>query len=143
MLYGVCPQHDIIWEGLTAEEHLRLVGQVKMLGACVLAVSRHYFVANSDRKTLESEISRVLHDVGLTDVRKKKASSFSGGMKVLSLNSSTKMVIPDVCFMTRVRSRNPSHSLETIVRWYGTDGTTPNRFPCTCTTASCSLYVRF
>ncbi len=29
---GVCPQHDLLWEQLTAREHLRLFGRLRWVG---------------------------------------------------------------------------------------------------------------
>lgn len=32
-LMGVCPQHDLLWNQLTAAEHLRFYGRIKGLKA--------------------------------------------------------------------------------------------------------------
>lgn len=29
-LMGICPQHDVLWGGLTAREHLKLYGRLKV-----------------------------------------------------------------------------------------------------------------
>lgn len=38
---GVCPQHDLLWETLTAREHLYFYGRLKRLrGRCAATASR-------------------------------------------------------------------------------------------------------
>eukprot|EP00211_Chloroparvula_japonica_P004797 CAMPEP_0119118978 /NCGR_PEP_ID=MMETSP1310-20130426/677_1 /TAXON_ID=464262 /ORGANISM="Genus nov. species nov., Strain RCC2339" /LENGTH=859 /DNA_ID=CAMNT_0007108387 /DNA_START=286 /DNA_END=2865 /DNA_ORIENTATION=- len=62
---GVCPQHDILWPNLTAEEHLTLFSRLKDL----------------DEADVPSSVDQALHDVNLAHVRNDISSSFSGGMK--------------------------------------------------------------
>eukprot|EP01114_Cavostelium_apophysatum_P009754 TRINITY_DN2300_c0_g1_i1.p1 TRINITY_DN2300_c0_g1~~TRINITY_DN2300_c0_g1_i1.p1 ORF type:complete len:1800 (+),score=493.64 TRINITY_DN2300_c0_g1_i1:225-5624(+) len=62
---GICPQHDVLWGALTAEEHLLFYGRIKNLSG----------------KVLKERIKYVLQRVNLYDVRNKQAQTFSGGMK--------------------------------------------------------------
>jgi len=62
-MMGVCPQHDILWDELTAAEHLKLFSRMKQV---------------PDTK---KEIHDRLRDVRLETVANHFASTFSGGMK--------------------------------------------------------------
>lgn len=59
---GLCPQHNVLFEQLTALEHLRLFGRFKG----VLAAD------------LERDIPAVLEAVKLADVQNKAAGNYSG-----------------------------------------------------------------
>ncbi len=58
-------QHDILWNELTAEEHLEIFADLKGV----------------PRQLRTAVIKDKLESVGLYGVRDKKAGSFSGGMK--------------------------------------------------------------
>jgi ABC-type multidrug transport system ATPase subunit len=62
---GVCPQHDILWDDLTAKEHLLLFGLLKGVPL----------------KKLNPMINTLLTKVNLLDVKNRPAGTFSGGMK--------------------------------------------------------------
>ena len=62
-ILGVCPQHDVLFDDLTVEEHLELYCEFKSL----------------ERNRISQEIESVLNDIGLKDKRKSKASDLSGG----------------------------------------------------------------
>eukprot|EP01114_Cavostelium_apophysatum_P014827 TRINITY_DN3937_c0_g1_i2.p1 TRINITY_DN3937_c0_g1~~TRINITY_DN3937_c0_g1_i2.p1 ORF type:complete len:862 (+),score=239.32 TRINITY_DN3937_c0_g1_i2:158-2743(+) len=62
---GVCPQHDILFEELTAREHLEIFADIKG-------------VPKKEQKTM---IEQRLNDVLLLNVADKAAGTFSGGMK--------------------------------------------------------------
>ena len=64
-ILGVCPQHDILFNDLTVEEHLELFCEFKSF----------------DRKDISSEINKVLKEIGLENKRTAKASDLSGGQK--------------------------------------------------------------
>lgn len=64
-LMGACPQHDLLWEGLTAREHLFFYGRLKNLGGAVL----------------KRAVDDGLRSVNLFDVGDNLVSSYSGGMK--------------------------------------------------------------
>ena len=64
-ILGVCPQHDVLFDDLTVEEHLELYCEFKSL----------------ERNKISQEIESVLNDIGLKDKRKSKASDLSGGQK--------------------------------------------------------------
>jgi len=64
---GVCPQHDLLWEQLTAREHLRFFGRLKGLSGT----------------ELEAAVEAGLRSVNLANggVGDKYAGTYSGGMK--------------------------------------------------------------
>ena len=64
-LMGACPQHDLLWEGLTGREHLMFYGRLKNLGGDML------------RRAVDDG----LRSVNLFDVGDNLVSSYSGGMK--------------------------------------------------------------
>ena len=64
-MMGVCPQHDVLWNDLTAREHVTFYGRLKGLSG----------------KQLDSATVKVLNDVKLYHVADKQAGKFSGGMK--------------------------------------------------------------
>ncbi|GFR42619.1 hypothetical protein Agub_g3550 [Astrephomene gubernaculifera] len=66
-LMGVCPQHDLLWEQLTGEEHLRFYGRLKGLSG----------------PALEEAVAAALRSVKLhlNDAGKRRVSGYSGGMK--------------------------------------------------------------
>lgn len=62
---GVAPQHDILWEQLTVQEHLFFYGRVK----------------NMSGAELKQAVSESLQAVQLDFARKRKVNKLSGGMK--------------------------------------------------------------
>lgn len=62
---GVCPQFDVLWEALTAREHLFLFGSIKGL-------------SSSD---IKDGTSQLLAQVKLAEAANVRAGSYSGGMK--------------------------------------------------------------
>eukprot|EP00753_Platysulcus_tardus_P007431 PLAT152.11.p1 GENE.PLAT152.11~~PLAT152.11.p1 ORF type:complete len:1079 (-),score=645.97 PLAT152.11:106-3342(-) len=62
---GVCPQFDVLWDDLTAAEHLQFYGRLKGLRG----------------KKLSAAVEKALRSVSLWDWRNKLSKSFSGGMK--------------------------------------------------------------
>ena len=60
---GVCPQHDLLWETLTAREHLNFYGRLKGL----------------TQGHLKQAVDDVLRSVKLFDVGNKRCGKFSGG----------------------------------------------------------------
>ena len=64
---GVCPQHDVLFDLLTPEEHLSLFYDFKG--------------ANPDSKVKKAEIKKILQDIGLYYAKDKQAGTMSGGMK--------------------------------------------------------------
>ena len=64
-ILGVCPQHDVLFNDLTVEEHLELFCEFK----------------SYDRSNISSEINKVLRDIGLEDKRTTRAGDLSGGQK--------------------------------------------------------------
>ena len=62
---GVVPQFDILWDQLTAMEHMRMFCKIK-------GVQPH---------EIEEQCEALLKQVGLADVRDAQVCTFSGGMK--------------------------------------------------------------
>ncbi|XP_058181545.1 ABC transporter A family member 10-like [Rhododendron vialii] len=83
---GVCPQHDLLWETLTAREHLLFYGRLKNLKGPAL------------HRAVEESLSSVnLLNGGVAD---KQAGKYSGGMKrrlsvAISLIGDPKVVYMD------------------------------------------------
>eukprot|EP01090_Pellita_catalonica_P002724 TRINITY_DN122_c0_g1_i1.p1 TRINITY_DN122_c0_g1~~TRINITY_DN122_c0_g1_i1.p1 ORF type:complete len:717 (-),score=148.77 TRINITY_DN122_c0_g1_i1:637-2787(-) len=83
MVMGMCPQHDILWENMTAAEHMKFFG----------------FLKNIPRKPLKREIRRGLKAVELWKVRKQKVKTFSGGMKRRLSVALALVGSPDIIFL--------------------------------------------
>mmetsp|Transcript_55864 Transcript_55864/g.116883 ORF Transcript_55864/g.116883 Transcript_55864/m.116883 type:complete len:317 (-) Transcript_55864:116-1066(-) len=64
-LMGVCPQHDILWDTLTARQHMLFYGRLKNLGPLAL----------------KTAVVEGLKEVNLLHVIDEMAGTFSGGMK--------------------------------------------------------------
>ncbi|XP_077245815.1 ABC transporter A family member 2-like [Tasmannia lanceolata] len=64
-MIGVCPQFDILWDALSAQEHLHLFATIKGLPPA----------------SIKSVAENSLAEVKLTDAAKIRAGSYSGGMK--------------------------------------------------------------
>lgn len=64
-MIGICPQHDILFEQLSVEEHLRLCGGIKGMGS----------------PALEARIAEVIAELGLTEKRLTWAGKLSGGQR--------------------------------------------------------------
>jgi ABC-type multidrug transport system ATPase subunit len=60
---GVCPQHDLLWDTLTAREHLNFYARLKRLSGAELVAA----------------VDAALRSVNLFDVANKRAGQFSGG----------------------------------------------------------------
>jgi len=64
-MMGVCPQFDILWDNLSAKQHLELFGAIKGINP----------------KNISSEADRRIEEVRLTESANQRAGAFSGGMK--------------------------------------------------------------
>lgn len=64
-IIGVVPQFDILWEELTAEEHMRMFCRIKGV----------------PDNQIDQVIDEKLTAVKLLDVKKARSKTFSGGMK--------------------------------------------------------------
>jgi len=64
-LIGVCPQNNILWEELTAREHMEIFAGIK----------------NVPKESENEQIENALKSVLLLDVADKQSGKFSGGMK--------------------------------------------------------------
>ncbi|KAI9984335.1 hypothetical protein PInf_005683 [Phytophthora infestans] len=62
---GICPQHDVLFQDLTVEEHLLLFGTMKQI----------------PRKQLQLNVDKMIESVGLTEIRHALAKTLSGGQK--------------------------------------------------------------
>ncbi|KAJ0389186.1 hypothetical protein ATCC90586_012011 [Pythium insidiosum] len=64
-IMGICPQHDVLFGDLTVEEHLQLFGTMKH-------VPPHM---------LQSEVDKIIDEVGLEEKRRVLSKNLSGGQK--------------------------------------------------------------
>ncbi|KAM6594096.1 hypothetical protein CsatA_001799 [Cannabis sativa] len=83
-IVGVCPQFDILWDELSAEEHLHIFSSIKGMPPA----------------SIQSVIQNSLEDVRLTEAAKVRAGSYSGGMRrrlsiAISFIGDPKLVILD------------------------------------------------
>ncbi|XP_043704169.1 ABC transporter A family member 2-like [Telopea speciosissima] len=83
-MIGLCPQFDILWDSLTAEEHLHLFAGIKGLPP----------------DSINSVVQDLLEHVKLAQAAKRRAGSYSGGMKrrvsvAIALIGDPKLVILD------------------------------------------------
>nr|XP_033770847.1 phospholipid-transporting ATPase ABCA1-like [Geotrypetes seraphini] len=62
---GMCPQHNVLFEQLTVEEHIYFYARLK----------------GCDSKQVKEEIDSMIKDTGLSDKRKDMVKSLSGGMQ--------------------------------------------------------------
>ena len=62
---GICPQHDVLFNELTVEEHLEMFCVFKSI----------------DKILIEKEITKVINDLGLEGKRYTKVKNLSGGQK--------------------------------------------------------------
>lgn len=81
---GVCPQHDVLFEQLTPEEHLDIF----------------YDFKGGDPAKKEREIQKLIKDVCLTPDAKKQAGALSGGNRrklsvAIALCGGSKLVLLD------------------------------------------------
>jgi ABC-type multidrug transport system ATPase subunit len=64
-IIGVCPQFDLLWPDLTIQEHLYFYARLKGV----------------TRKEEKPQVQKILKQVRLLEMRKKKVLELSGGMK--------------------------------------------------------------
>ncbi|XP_030646569.1 ATP-binding cassette sub-family A member 3 [Chanos chanos] len=62
---GLCPQHDVLFDNLTVEEHLLFYTQLK----------------GYPREKIPEEVDRIIRILNLEDKRKARSKTLSGGMK--------------------------------------------------------------
>ena len=63
---GICPQHDVLFDDLTVEEHLELFCQFK---------------SESINNNIQQEITSIIETIGLKEKRHSKTCELSGGQK--------------------------------------------------------------
>ncbi|KAF9170386.1 hypothetical protein BGX20_009038 [Mortierella sp. AD010] len=77
---GICPQHDVLFETLTAWETMQLYASIK--GVVVLGRKSSYNDPPSRHKELlEEYLNHLLNDVYLKEKKHERVSTYSGGMK--------------------------------------------------------------
>ena len=62
---GLCPQHDVLFDRMTVEEHLWFFAKLK----------------NCPSHRIKQEVDRMIECIGLTDKRDTQTHALSGGMK--------------------------------------------------------------
>lgn len=62
---GLCPQHDILWDELTAKEHIELYANLR----------------NIDKNEINNLIENKLKEVNLLEKQDLQVGTYSGGMK--------------------------------------------------------------
>ena len=62
-ILGVCPQHDVLFEFLTPEDHLRLFSSFK----------------GTPADKIEEQVQKMLVDIDLASVKKQLSKTLSGG----------------------------------------------------------------
>lgn len=82
-LEGVCPQHDVVWEQMTAREHIEMFAGLK-------GVPPHL---------VEQEVRDRLGDVELMEVSEGFAGSFSGGMRRRLSVAMALTANPAICYL--------------------------------------------
>lgn len=80
---GVCPQHDVLWNELTAREHLEIFSKLKKIPK------------NRRKKIIEAK----LESVRLREVGNNRVSSYSGGMKRRLSVAISSIGEPEIIFM--------------------------------------------
>lgn len=60
---GVCPQHDVLFEFLTAEDHLRLFAAFK----------------GTDPSVIDEQVKTMLEDIELDEAKNQISKTLSGG----------------------------------------------------------------
>lgn len=85
-IMGVCPQHDILFELLTAQEHLEFFYDLKG--------------ADPDPAKKKADIDKLMLDVGVSDKKNSLATHLSGGNKrklsvAIALCGGSKFVLLD------------------------------------------------
>ena len=72
-ILGICPQHDVLFNDLTVEEHLELFYQFKSINNPI-----GYPVLNLN---ISEEITKIIKQIDLEDKRTTRAGDLSGGQK--------------------------------------------------------------
>ena len=63
---GICPQHNVLFDLLTVEEHLWFFTYLKGV---------------DDKKSIKNEVDSMIESLGLLDKRHTQSKNLSGGMK--------------------------------------------------------------
>ena len=82
-LMGICPQHDVLWEDLTARQHLRFYARFKGIA----------------RDQCDDYVRSAIIQFGLEAEADLRAGTFSGGMKRRLSVAISSMGDPRVCYL--------------------------------------------
>ena len=93
---GICPQHDTLFDSLTASEHLMIVCAFKGIYTPSL---------------VRAEVERALRDVDLWGNRYQLATTFSGGMKRRLSVAMSSVGDPRIVFLDE-----PTTGMDPVVR---------------------------
>ena len=76
---GVCPQFDILWDELTAEEHLYMFAKLKSNYS--IPRTNTDFLLDIPEADIPAEIEKRLKEINLHTMKQVQTRAFSGGMK--------------------------------------------------------------
>ena len=100
-MMGVCPQHDLLWEQLTGEEHLLFYGRLKGLRGADLT------------RAVEAGLRGV--NLWHGGVGRKQAGKYSGGMKRRLSVAISFMAGPPVVYLD---GEEQQQGVQRVVRWW-------------------------
>ncbi|KAG0222673.1 ATP-binding cassette sub- A member 2 [Actinomortierella wolfii] len=81
-MMGVCPQHDVLFDTLTAWETIHLYAAIKGVKVIGRKVPREDGTSESDPKAmLNNYLEHLLDDMYLLEKKNERVSTYSGGMK--------------------------------------------------------------
>lgn len=87
---GVCPQHDILFDQLTAKEHLYFFAAVRVSlkknaesleVRALISIFCLPFLQGIPKNDIKDEVHKTLRDIDLQDTAKMRVKNLSGGQK--------------------------------------------------------------
>ncbi|KAG0048764.1 ATP-binding cassette sub- A member 2 [Gryganskiella cystojenkinii] len=80
-LMGVCPQHDVLFETLTAWETVQLYATIKGVRVIGRKGDHHQSTTKTQKELLDEYLDHLLDDVYLKEKKHERVQTYSGGMK--------------------------------------------------------------
>ncbi|KAF9925133.1 hypothetical protein FBU30_005026 [Linnemannia zychae] len=78
---GVCPQHDVLFETLTAWETIQLYATIKGVKVLGRTHGNDNYSNQTPKQLLDEYLDHLLEDVYLKEKKHERVATFSGGMK--------------------------------------------------------------